>query len=171
MALHPPFVDLDGDGDKDYVGDSIRGTLADLMAQMMGRDPVVTYVGFRFDQTAGTFERTPYFTLKRGYALSQAMSNVFSRAAWFDADFDGDGINDLLDVGNLSGVELLRAVPKTGNGPGDPLGFGESLMKKVPIKDGLACDGVICDLTGDGVRDVVLRGTSALYVVVSRRKP
>lgn len=169
VALHPTFVDLDGDGDKDYVGDSIRGTLADLLAQMMGRDPVITYVGFRFDQATGTFETTPYFTIERAYALSQAMSNVFARSAWLDADFDGDGLSDLLDIGDLTGVEILRAVPKRGAGPGDPLGFGEALMPKVAVKDGLAADGLVADLTGDGVRDVVVRGTAAIYIVVPRR--
>lgn len=171
VALHPTFVDLDGDGDKDYVGDSIRGTLADFMAQMMGRDPVITYVGFRFDAKAGTYETTPYFTIKRGYSLSQAMSNVFARSAWLETDFDGDGLCDLLDIGNLTGVEILRAVPKAGSGPGDPLGFGEALMPRVPVKDGLVADGVVADLTGDGAPDVVLRGASALYVIVTRRAP
>ncbi|MDJ0973976.1 MAG: VCBS repeat-containing protein [Planctomycetota bacterium] len=169
VALHPTFVDLDGDGDKDYVGDSIRGTLADLLAQMMGRDPVITYVGFRFDAKQKTYETTPYFTVERRYALSQAMSNVFARSAWIDTDFDGDGLADLLDIGDLTGVEILRAVPKQGAGPGDPLGFAEKLMPKVPVKDGLVADGLVADLTGDGVMDIVVRSNTALYIVVPKR--
>ena len=130
VALHPVFVDLDGDKKLEYVGDSIRGTKGDLMARLLGRDPEITLVGFRYDGT--NYARTPYFTVKRTYALSQAMSNAFGRSLHVEGDFDGDGLRDLLDLGNLSGVEILR---------GERLGknrftFRTPLMRRVPVKDG-----------------------------------
>ena len=75
---------------------------------------------------------------------------IFSSSAWLAHEADGIVI---------------------GNGPGDPLGFGETLMPKVKVREGLIADGVVADLSGDGVPDIVLRGPSALYVVVPRRKP
>lgn len=168
VALHPTFVDLDGDGDKDYVGDSIRASLQQLIAQVAGRDPALTYVGFRFDGTTGTFESTPAFTLARPYSNSQTMGNQFGRAGWFGTDFDGDGFGDLLDLGNLSGVTILRGAPKTGSGPGDPISYSTELMPTVGVKDGLAADGLLTDLDGDGRTDAVLYSEDALYLVVPK---
>jgi hypothetical protein len=68
IVLHPLFVDLDGDGALDYVGDSIRGTMVDLIARLMGQEPKITFVGFRFDKALGTFRETPWFTTERMYA-------------------------------------------------------------------------------------------------------
>jgi hypothetical protein len=168
VALHPSFVDVDGDGALDYVGDSIRGSRVDLIARLMGHDPDIHYVGFRFDKQAGTFESTPLFTLKRLYPSSEALSNTFGGVGWFGGDFDGDGIKDLLDAGNLTGVEVLRGTRKQGSGPGDPLAFTETLMPKIEVEGGLMPSGVTADLSGDGRDDAVLWGKDALYLVVPR---
>jgi len=163
IVLHPSFVDLDGDGNLDYVGDSIRGGMMDLLARLMGRDPKVTFTGFRYDKKLGTFERVPYLTVERTYAAKQALSNSFGRSGWFSGDFDGDGHKDLLDLGNLGGVEILR-----GAGQGKTATFDEPLLPKVPVPDGLAAAAQVADLNGDHRADAVLWSAKHLYLVVSK---
>ena len=163
IVLHPTFIDVDGDGCRDYVGDSIRGTMLDLIARMMGKDPAITLVGFRYDRTLGTFAPAPYFTVERTYASQQALSNTFGRSAWFEGDFDGDGHKDLLDLGNLGGVEILRGVPAASEAT-----FQETLLARVPVAEGLTPSAQVTDLNGDKLADAVLWSESKLYLVVSK---
>ena len=165
MVLHPTFVDMDGDGDREYVGDSIRGSRLDLIARVLGQDPTITYVGFRFDRTRGTYEPAPYFTLERVYPSAEALSNRFGRNARLDGDFDGDGHTDLLDLGALEQVEVVKAVRR--EGPGDPLAFAGSLVRPVPVKEGLVADALVADLNQDGRADAVLWSAKSLFFVVS----
>ncbi len=168
VALHPRFVDLNGDGALDYVCDSVRGTKADLFLQVMGKDPTITITGFLFDPKKGTFSNTPYFTIKRVYPSSQALSNRFGQSAWFDGDFDGDGHKDLLDLGNLSSVVVLKGGRATSGNHGDPATFDTELVPTIPVKDGLRPHATILDLNGDGKDDAILRSDSVLYLLVSQ---
>ncbi len=163
IVLHPAFIDLDGDGDRDYVGDSIRGTMMDLIARLMGTDPKVTFVGFRYDKKAGTFERAPYFTLERPYASQQALSNAFGQSGWFEGDFDGDGHKDLLDLGTLDGVGITGGTPGAKGAE-----FESTLMPRVPVKEGLAPGAQVLDLNGDKCSDAVLWSDTKLYLIVSK---
>jgi hypothetical protein len=167
VALHPRFVDLDGDGALDYVGDSIRGSKFDLIRRVMGAEPTIFFVAFRFDRGTKTFESTPYFTAERPYSSDQAVSNVFGQSAWFTGDFDGDGHKDMLDLGNLDGVEILRGARREGDGPGDPLAFSE-WMPRVPTGKPLEPQAVVADLTGDGRSEAVMWNDEALFVVMPR---
>ncbi len=164
IVLHPTFVDLDGDGKLDYVGDSIRGNRLDIIARLLGKDPTITFVGFRFDPKAGTFENAPYFTIQREYASAEALSNRFGRSADFAGDFDGDGHTDLLDLGNLEGVEVLRGVA-SGKGAAT---FAESFVPRIPVKEGLTADSLVVDLNGDGRADAVLWSKTSLYFLISK---
>ncbi len=163
IVLHPSFVDLDGDGDLDYVGDAIRGGMMELLARLMGQDPKVTFTGFRYDKELGTFERVPYFTVERTYAAKQALSNSFGRSGWFRGDFDGDGHKDLLDLGNLGGVEILRGTSK-----GKTATFQHTLLARVPVPDGLVAAARVADLNNDHRADAVLWSATHLYLVVSK---
>jgi hypothetical protein len=167
-ALHPRFVDLDGDGALDYLTDSIRGTIVDIIKRVRGQDPKITLVAFRFDRAARRYEPQPLFTVEREYSLLQALSNKFGVSAWMEADLDGDGLKDLLDLGNLSGVEVLGARRKPAGGVGDPVQFPESLVARIPVPKGLAAGAVHADLTGDGRTDVVLWSEEELYVLAPR---
>lgn len=162
IVLHPTFVDVDGDGHLDYVGDSIRGTMIDMIARMMGKDPEIFYVGFRYDPREGTFARKPYFSVERLYSSQQALSNTFGRAAWLSGDFDGDGHTDLLDLGDLGGVEILRGTPE-----GKDATFATQILRRIPVKEGLAADAQVADLNGDKVADAVLWSKTKLYLIVS----
>lgn len=161
IVLHPQFVDLDGDGAKDYVGDSIRGTMLDLIARLMGQDPKITFVAFRFDKQRGTFAGTPWFTVERMYASKEALDNTFGRSAWFDGDFDGDGRRDLLDIGNLTSVQVH-------SGAGSPPTFTQALVPPVPVKEGLTADAQVADLNADGRADAVLWADDKIFVVLSK---
>jgi hypothetical protein len=165
VALHPRFLDVDGDGDLDYVGDSIRGSRVDLLKRVMGAEPEITLVAFRYDKGAGTFEQTPFFTVVRPYSSTQAVSNTFGLSAWF-ADLDGDGLKDLVDLGNLQGLEVLGAVRKRGTGPGDPVSFTGEWMKRVAVPKPLEPQAVIGDLTGDGRPEIVAWNEDTLFLVV-----
>ncbi len=161
IVLHPQFIDLDGDGAKEYVGDSIRGTMIDLIARLMGQDPKITYVAFRFDKRTRTFAGTPWFTIERLYASKEALNNTFGRAAWFEGDFDGDGRKDLLDLGNLTSVQVHA-------GAGDTPTFATALVPPVPVKQGLAADAQVADLNADGRADAVLWSGDKLFVILSK---
>ncbi len=163
IVLHPTFVDVDGDGCRDYVGDSIRGTMLDMIARMMGKNPEIHLVGFRYDKRLGTFARTPYFSVERIYAAKEALSNSFGRSAWFSGDFDGDGHADLLDLGDLGGVEIVRGVKG-----GKEAAFTESLLPRVAVKEGLNADAQVADLNGDKRADAVMWSDGKLYLVVSK---
>lgn len=168
LVLHPRFVDLDGDGALDYVTDSIRGNRADLIKNALGADPTITLVAFRFDKAARRYEPQPWFSVQRGYASSQAISNKFGQSAWFEADLDGDGLCDLLDLGNLTGVEVLAARRKAAGSAGEPVQFTEALVAKVAVQKGLAAGAVIADLTGDKRADVVLWNDDELFVLAPK---
>jgi hypothetical protein len=163
VALHPAFVDVDGDGARDYVADSIRGTTLDLVRRVMGAEPEITFTAFRFDRAAGTFERSPFTTVVRPYSSAQARGNTFGRSGFFEGDFDGDGARDLLDLGNLTGLSVWR-------GGGSEGAFSQPLVRPVPIdKDrALAPDAVLDDLNGDGRTDAAVWSDDALYLVVSK---
>ncbi len=162
VALHPAFVDLDGDGTLEYVGDSIRGTTMDLLARIAGRDSELHLVGYRLEGPGGTFSAAPLFTLKRTYASSEALSNRFGKSAWFEGDFDGDGQRDLLDLGNLESVEILR-----GNVQGKRAEFGPALLGPLKMPQRLTADARILDLDGDGRSDAVRWSGRTLHLLSS----
>jgi hypothetical protein len=168
VVLHPRFVDLDGDGALDYVTDSIRGSKMDLLKRVMGAEPKITLVAFRFDKTARRYETQPLFSVERPYASQQALSNKFGQSAWFEADLDGDGLKDLLDLGNLTGVEVLGARRKDASGTGDPVQFPESLVTRIPVPKGLTAGAMHADLTGDSRADVVLWNDEELFVLTPK---
>jgi hypothetical protein len=165
VALHPRFVDVTGDGKLDYVADSIRGTMLDLIKRVMGAEPEITYTVVRFDPAAGGFEKAPYVTFARAYAAAQARSNTFGRSGFFEGDFDGDGVRDLLDLGNLKSLGVWR-------GADDEDAFKPVLLPRTPVAAGeLAPDAVIADLDGDGRSDAVVWADDLLHVVASKEAP
>jgi len=166
VALHPLFVDLDGDGARDYVCDSIRGSRLDLIKRVLGQDPTIWHVGFLFDRKAGTFETVPSFSVERPYSREEAVGNRFGRTGFFEGDFDGDGFKDLLDLGALDGLEILRGARKEGPRVGDPLRFEEPIQPRIRVPSPLAAAAVVRDLTGDGRSDAVLWSEDTLYLLV-----
>jgi hypothetical protein len=168
VALHPRFRDVDGDGRLDYVADSIRGNLFDLIQRVMGKEPEITYTVYRFDPARGTFEGSPYATFERPYSASEARGNRFGQSGWFDGDFDRDGHGDFLDLGNLTGVEVLRGVRGASVASGGKAAFETSLVRRVRVPKPLASDALVSDLDGDRAADAVLWAEDALYLVVPK---
>jgi hypothetical protein len=168
VALHPRFLDLDGDGDLDYVGDSIRGTRGDLVKRVLGAEPKITLVGFLYDRAAARFGPEPCFAVERPYATDQALSNTFGQSAWFDGDFDGDGWSDLLDLGNLTGVELFGARRRAAGAAGDLVSFAEPLLPRLAVEKGLQPAAVVADLNADGRADAALWNDHELFLLVSK---
>ena len=166
-VLHPLFVDVDRDRALDYVGDAMHGSQTELFARMLGKEPTMVFVGFRFDKQRGSFETAPAFETERPYASSETLSNRFGRSAWFSGDFDGDGHGDLLDLGNLKGVEILRG-SSTRQGGGTVFTWTPGLLPRIPVPDGLAADARLGDLDADGRTDAVLWGTDVVYLVVPK---
>jgi hypothetical protein len=168
VALHPRFLDLDGDGDLDYVGDSIRGTRGDLLKRVLGAEPKITLVGFLYDRDAARFGPEPCFAVERPYATEQALSNTFGQSGWLDGDFDGDGLQDLLDLGNLTGVELLGARRRAAGAAGDLLTLSEPLIPRLAVEKGLSPQAVVADLNADGRSDAALWNDDELFLLVSK---
>lgn len=168
VALHPRFIDVDGDGMLEYVSDSIRGSKADLIRRVLGQQPTIWHVAYRFDGKQRTFERAPYFHIERPYSREEAVSNHFGQSAFFGGDFDGDGHNDLLDLGNLRGLEILGAVVRSEGDVGAPLAFKGRLMERRRVKGTLRSAAVVADLDGDGLSDAVMYDDTLLYVIVPR---
>ena len=100
------------------------------------------------------------------YSRTQAVSNTFGLSGYF-GDFDGDRRADLVDLGNLEGVEVLGAVPKSGDGPGDPVSFAKPLVRRTRVPKPLQPQAVVEDLDGDGRPDVVVWNEARLYVLAS----
>lgn len=165
VALHPQFVDLDGDGAKDYVGDSIRSRgIFELIPRLMGQDPEIHMVGFQFDKRAGTFRETPWFTMERTYPSAEALSNRFGINAMLSGDFDGDKRADLLDLTNLEAVTVLKGSAADT----DAWAFAPALLPAIPTTEPLAADARVGDLNADGRSDAVLWSEKALYLLVPK---
>ena len=164
VALHPQFVDLDGDGALDYIGDSIRGNLLDLIRRMQGEDSEITYTAFRFDPRLGTFASHPYFAIDRVYSSSLALANTFQGTASFDADFDGDGHKDLLDLGNLEAVSVVGLTRGT---DGRTLGGQRELLPPLPAGTRLAPEMRIAQFDAAGGLDALLHTEDALLVLIA----
>lgn len=161
VALHPRFVDVDGDGRLDYVADSIRGTMFDLVRRVMGADPTVFYSVYRFVPAKGTFEPTAWVDVERPYSGAEARGNKFGLSGFLEGDFDGDGARDLLDLGALASVTVWKGAKR-----GDP--FRETLLGPVKPAAGesFVADALVADLDGDKRSDAVLWTDKALYLVV-----
>lgn len=168
VALHPTFVDLDGDGGLDYVCDAIRGTAADLVRNVMGKDPTITFVGFRLDRQARRYVPEPFFTLARTYPAQQALSNKFGTSAFLAGDLDGDGLKDLLDLGTLSGVEVLRGERRPAGEPGEPLRYASPLLARMALPRAVAPAALLEDLDGDGRSEAVLWGEDEVFLLAPR---
>jgi hypothetical protein len=164
-VLHPLFVDVDRDGALEYVGDTMHGSQTELFARMLGKEPKITWFGFRFDRATKTFASAPCFSVERPYASSETLSNHFGRSAWFGGDFDGDGHGDLLDLGNLQSVEILRGRPDP---KGELVHYEAGLLGPIPVQEGLRADARLSDLDGDGRTDAVLWSGEALYLIVPK---
>ncbi|MFV1960052.1 MAG: FG-GAP repeat domain-containing protein, partial [Planctomycetota bacterium] len=171
VALHPRFVDLDGDGRLDYVCDSIVGGRIELLRRVLGQEPTIWHKGFRFDPRIGTYESEPAFSLERPYSREEAVSNHFGPSAFFGGDFDGDGLKDMLDLGNLNGWQILGGSTKHGRGPGSPLTFTKRLLPRRRTDQTLAAAAVLVDLDGDGREDAVTWDAKTLYLSLSGGRP
>jgi len=163
VALHPRFVDLDGDGDLDYVADSIRGNMLDLIKRVTGSEPTITFTAFRFDRASGGYEKEPCCVVERPYSGPEARSNSFGRSGFFEGDFDGDGVRDLLDLGNLTKALVFRGTK------GDDM-YKQGLVAgpSAPSGAAFASDAVIADLNGDGRSDAVLWIDDTLHLLASK---
>ncbi len=145
------------------MADSIRGNMLDLIKRVIGSEPTITFTAFRFDKAAGAYEKEPCCVVERPYSGPEARSNQFGRSGFFEGDFDGDGVKDLLDLGNLTKSVVLRGTK------------GEDMYKQAlvagpvaPAGAAFASDAVIADLNGDGRSDAVLWIDDTLHLLVSK---
>ena len=126
--------------------------MLDLIARVDGpraRD----HVHGRSASTAeGHVREEPYATCRAPVLGRRRREGTRSAAAgFFEGDFDGDGVKDLLDLGNLEGPRVLSGHEddKSSATPLDQADVdrpGESLI----------ADAVVADLDGDGKADAVL---------------
>jgi hypothetical protein len=168
VALHPRFTDVDGDGRLDYVADSIRGTLVDLIQNAMGKDPDITYTVFRFDAGKGGYETTPLATFARPYASAEARGNRFGRSGYLDGDFDGDGRADLLDLGTLEGFSVSKGAAGGGVAAGGRASFDAPLLARVAVPKPLTAEALVVDLDGDRRSEAVVWSEDRVYVIATR---
>jgi hypothetical protein len=127
----------------------------------MGREPTIWHTVFRFDGKANAYEKKPWASVERPYSSDEAKGNTFGRSGFFEGDFDGDGVKDLLDLGNLTGVTILAGT-KSGEDA-----FTREILPHTKFDKALKADAVIADLDGDGRSDAVLWNDDGLVLVIS----
>ena len=135
----------------------------DLIKRVTGAEPTIWFTAFRFDAKAGAFEKEPYCDVERPYSGVEARANTFGRSGFFDGDFDGDGVRDLLDLGNLTKLAVLKG------SKGDD-SFKAALVAGVSAPAGatFAADAIVADLNADRRADAVVWSDRTIYLLVSK---
>ncbi|MCZ6690671.1 MAG: VCBS repeat-containing protein [Planctomycetota bacterium] len=149
VSIEPKLLDFDRDGDLDLFVSALRTDMFTNIKNVIVRWVTITYHGY-LNQGDGTFSRAPSFSRDVDIPVGLIEQGKTVPLAWFNGDFDGDGMGDVLSV---EGPERTVAYP--GRRDGDRIGFGEDPIFSIA---GAASDGVeIADLTGDGRSDVIMR--------------
>jgi hypothetical protein len=162
VSIVPRAIDFDGDGYPDLLVSSYRTDLLSNIKNAVLNSARVSYFLFLMD--AGKYPRHP--TVQRDVDLDFKVleRSGFAPRAYFDGDYDGDGVKDLLAVEEERRARVYRGtVVKAGLLQKGGYEFSSTPMMEIALR--APADLMIADLDGDGRSEIVVPDTRTLHII------
>jgi len=161
-SINPTLFDFEGDGDLDLLVSSLK---IDLGSQIR-RDVSAEYSLFLFDAETKRFKSSSLFDVTRTYPWERLQRGTTGPVCFFDGDFDGDNLLDLVNIADDGHLTILTG--ETGSGLwATKYDFTEEEDGKALFraKASVTSDVIIRDLNRDGASDLVAYRGDKVFVI------
>lgn len=166
VSIVPRVIDFNGDGKLDLLVSSYRTDLLSNVRNAVLNSARVTY--FLFLMENGKYPQNPNVERNIDLDFKLLERGGITPRAYFDGDFDGDGIKDLLAVEEEHKIRAYRGtVQAAGVFQRATYEFAKDPMMELDVR--ASNDLQIVDLDGDGRFEVVIPDNR--FVVIARYQP
>lgn len=165
VSIVPRVIDFDGDGFLDLLVSSYRTDLLSNIKNAVLNSARVSY--FLFIMEDGKYSRNPTVTRDVDLDFKVLERGGVEARAYFDGDFDGDGVKDLLAIEESAKIRAYKGTRTSSSFfTKGTYEFSSTPMLEIALRAGN--DISILDLDHDGRFEIVIPGSQAIHVVHAR---